>query len=87
MTEIRGFAKILFSKKSYQILDCRYESINIYILLITFFKSGIINFKDNYTIEENSVVYTSGSGGLFKTGIPIGKITYKSTKTFSIIIS
>jgi len=38
-------------------------------------RNGAIKyFKDNYTIEENSVVYTSGSGGLFKTGIPIGKI-------------
>ena len=30
--------------------------------------------KDNYIIQENSVLYTSGSGGLFKAGIPIGKI-------------
>ena len=26
-------------------------------------------------IEDNSIVYTSGSGGIFKSGIPIGKIT------------
>ena len=25
-------------------------------------------------IEENSTIYTSGAGGLFKAGIPIGKI-------------
>ena len=25
-------------------------------------------------IEKISIVYTSGSGGLFKSGIPIGKI-------------
>jgi rod shape-determining protein MreC len=30
--------------------------------------------KEDYTIEEESIVYTSGSGGLFKAGIPIGKI-------------
>jgi len=30
--------------------------------------------KEDYTIEDNAVVYTSGSGGLFKAGIPIGKI-------------
>ena len=42
------FSEHLFSKNSYEILDMRYESINIYISLITFFKSGVINFKDNY---------------------------------------
>tara|TARA_Y100000590_G_scaffold157294_1_gene180732 strand:+ start:802 stop:1647 length:846 start_codon:yes stop_codon:yes gene_type:complete len=38
-------------------------------------RNGIIQYlKDNYIIQENSVLYTSGSGGLFKAGIPIGKI-------------
>ena len=37
--------------------------------------NGVIQYlKEDYSIEENSTVYTSGSGGLFKTGIPIGKI-------------
>ena len=37
--------------------------------------NGVIQYlKENYSIEENSTVYTSGSGGLFKAGIPIGKI-------------
>ena len=40
------FSEHLFSKNSYETLDMRYESINIYILLITFLKSGIINFKE-----------------------------------------
>ena len=36
---------------------------------------GVIQYlKEEYIIEENSLVYTSGSGGLFKAGIPIGKI-------------
>ena len=36
---------------------------------------GIIQYlKENYSIEENSTIYTSGAGGLFKAGIPIGKI-------------
>ena len=36
---------------------------------------GVIQYlKEEYTIEENSLVYASGSGGLFKAGIPIGKI-------------
>ena len=38
-------------------------------------RHGIIQYlKDDYVIQENSVLYTSGSGGLFKAGIPIGKI-------------
>ncbi len=38
-------------------------------------RNGNIQYlKENYTIEENSVLYTSGSGGLFKSGIPVGKI-------------
>ena len=36
---------------------------------------GIIQYlKESYSIEEDSTVYTSGAGGVFKTGIPIGKI-------------
>ena len=31
-------------------------------------------FKNDNIIEDDAVVYTSGSGGLFKAGIPIGKI-------------
>ena len=30
--------------------------------------------KDKTKVSKNSVVYTSGSGGIFKAGIPIGKI-------------
>ena len=42
-------------------------------------RDGNIQYlKENYNIEEDSIVYTSGSGGLFKSGIPIGKI--KSTE-------
>ena len=42
-------------------------------------RNGNIQYlKENYNIEEDSIVYTSGSGGLFKSGIPIGKI--KSTE-------
>ena len=36
---------------------------------------GVIQYlKEEYIIEENSLVYASGSGGLFKAGVPIGKI-------------
>ena len=37
--------------------------------------NGIIQYtKEKYIIDKESVVYTSGSGGLFKSGIPIGRI-------------
>jgi len=37
--------------------------------------NGIIQYsKEQNTIEEKSIIYTSGSGDLFKSGIPIGKI-------------
>ena len=32
--------------------------------------------KDDSEIDLNSIIYTSGSGGLFKSGIPIGKVKY-----------
>jgi len=36
---------------------------------------GIIQYlKESYSIEGDSTVYTSGAGGLFKAGIPIGRI-------------
>ena len=59
-----SFARCFFPKKSYEILYCRYESINIYIFCMTLLKSGIINFKDNYKkkfIESVSpnIVFTS----------------------------
>ena len=42
---------------------------------------GIIQYlKKNYLIEENSTIYTSGAGGLFKAGIPIGKIEINKNK-------
>jgi rod shape-determining protein MreC len=39
---------------------------------------GIIQYsKENYIPNENGIVYTSGSGGIFKAGIPIGEIEIK----------
>ena len=36
---------------------------------------GIIQYSKKYEdIKNQSIIYTSGSGGLFKAGIPIGKI-------------
>ena len=38
-------------------------------------EKGVIQYlKENYNIEDQSTVYTSGAGNLFKAGIPIGKI-------------
>jgi rod shape-determining protein MreC len=43
-------------------------------------EEGIIQYlKENTDITSNSVIYTSGSGGLFKEGIPIGKINIRDT--------
>tara|TARA_Y100000590_G_scaffold130840_1_gene149432 strand:- start:43 stop:876 length:834 start_codon:yes stop_codon:yes gene_type:complete len=40
--------------------------------------NGIIQYsKDEISLKEGSSVFTSGSGALFKSGIPIGKITNK----------
>ena len=37
--------------------------------------SGNVQYtKDNTPIKTGSIIYTSGTGGLFKPGIPIGKI-------------
>ena len=39
---------------------------------------GIIQYlKEEIKINNESIIYTSGSGGLFKEGIPIGKINSK----------
>ena len=36
--------------------------------------SGVIQYtKENVSIDENSIVYTSGTGGLLKAGMPVGK--------------
>jgi len=43
---------------------------------------GIIQYlKEEFDIEHGSIVYTSGSGELFKEGIPVGKIDSQKTKT------
>jgi rod shape-determining protein MreC len=41
---------------------------------------GILQYlKEDYLIEENSKIYTSGAGALFKAGIPIGEIEISET--------
>ena len=51
------FANILFPKKNYEIIHTRRERINIYILIITIFKTGFRNLKDNY--KKNFINYVS----------------------------
>ncbi len=43
--------------------------------------SGIIQYsKENLSINAGSIVFTSGAGGLFKEGIPVGKIAEINNK-------
>lgn len=43
--------------------------------------NGIIQYsKENLPINTGSIVFTSGAGGLFKEGIPIGKISEINNK-------
>ncbi|MDC1476391.1 hypothetical protein N8084_02715 [Pelagibacteraceae bacterium] len=42
------FYNLFFSKKDYEILDVRYESLNMYVMLLALIKFGIKNLKDNY---------------------------------------
>ena len=45
---------------------------------------GVIQYtRQQNLIEENAIAFTSGAGGLFKSGIPIGKIfkDYSNNKT------
>jgi rod shape-determining protein MreC len=47
---------------------------------------GVLQYlKENYPIENNSIVYTSGSGGLFKPGIPIGVLNNLEIENKNII--
>ena len=40
-------------------------------------------FKKNYSINEKKIIYTSGSGGIFKSGIPVGEVESENIKFFS----
>jgi len=47
---------------------------------------GVLQYlKENYNVENNSTIYTSGSGGLFKPGIPIGVLNFSEIEDKSII--
>ena len=44
----RRIADIILPKKNYEIIHTRREKINIYIIIITIFKTGFKNLKNNY---------------------------------------
>ena len=85
MTEERGFAQILFSKKNYQVLDTRYESINLYVILKIFLNFKFKNIRDNYKktfiqLVSPKIVYTAIDNNLafFKLKDLYKKPTYIS---------
>ena len=41
-------------------------------------------FKNQTKLSEDDIVYTSGAGGVFKSGIPIGKISLNQNKNIQI---
>ena len=40
--------------------------------------------QKDFNFQESNVVYTSGSGGIFKSGIPIGKIKIESNENIKV---
>ena len=44
---------------------------------------GVIKYsKEPLTLDDNSIVFTSGSGGNFKAGLPIGKVNNQIEKLY-----
>ena len=57
-------AELLFNKSTFEILDKRYESLNIYVLTKAILKYGITNIKKNYIrtffeLVSPKIIYTS----------------------------
>ena len=49
--------------------------------------NGVIQYtRQQELIENDSIVFTSGAGGLFKSGVPIGKI-YKDPVSFKTFVN
>ena len=40
--------------------------------------------QQDFNFQESNIVYTSGSGGIFKSGIPIGKIKIESNENIKV---
>ena len=45
-------------------------------------KVDILYLKDNVNLEESDLVYTSGDGGYFNSGIPIGNLAKENNSVF-----
>ena len=43
-----------------------------------------VYFQENQTITEDETVYTSGDGGYFNSGIPVGMTKIQDDKTYVI---
>ena len=60
----KNFAEILFKNKKYEVIDVRYENINLYILLLSLLKFNYFSIKDIYkkiyfeTVSPK-IIYTS----------------------------
>ena len=64
VTEKSGFAKIIFKKKNYEVIDVRYESVCLPILINVIFKFGFTRIKENYFAEfirkvSPKIIYTA----------------------------
>ena len=55
--ESKRIADVILPKKNYEIIHTRKEKINIYVFIITIFKTGFKNLKDNY--KKNFVTCVS----------------------------
>ena len=48
--------------------------------------NGVIQYiRQQELIEKDAVVFTSGAGGLFRSGIPIGKIDKDPTSSKAVV--
>ena len=69
----KQYAEILFKTNNFAIYDTRYESLNIYVFLLTIYKNGIFNLRHNYKVNffnyvKPKIVYTiiDNNIGFFK---------------------
>ena len=82
------FIYLFFSNHEGSLLDrLRISSFNVVSILSgTGMSDGKIQCLQNEKlIKKTSIVYTSGSGGLFKPGIPIGRIKYRPPTTLCAV--
>jgi len=49
--ESEKIAHLIFNKEDCELMSVRYESLNLYIIILTLLKSGIKNFQNNYKLN------------------------------------